>query len=63
MKDLNSLINNAIFLWDYYLIEGNRDYLKASNHFMDLYRENGGDMYKETEKNIKKHLTNTKTVV
>ena len=58
MKDLSLLINNAIFLWDYYLIEGNTEYLKASNHFMDLYRKKGGDMYKETEKHIKAHLKN-----
>lgn len=57
-SNLNRLINNSIFLWDYYLIEGNRDYLKASNHFMDIYRKNGGNLYKETEEHIKAHLKN-----
>jgi len=47
-----SLVNRAIYYWDYYLLTGEIDYLVSSHTFMKSYRESGGDMYTETEKSI-----------
>ena len=45
-----SLVNKAIYYWDYYLLTQETDYLISAHSFMKSYRESGGELYQETER-------------
>jgi len=47
-----SLVNKAIYYWDYYLLTQETDYLVSAHTFMRSYRELGGELYQETERVI-----------
>lgn len=51
-----SLINRAIYYWDWYVLKGEIDNLVAAAVFMADYRKAGGTEYVETEKHIKAHV-------
>lgn len=51
-----SLLNRAIYYWDWYLLHGDIDNLVAASCFMSDYRKSGGTDYVETEAHIKAHV-------
>jgi hypothetical protein len=50
-----SLLNRAIYHWDWFLLKGEPDSLVAAAQFMESYRKSGGELYQETEKKIQWH--------
>jgi len=53
-----SLLNKAIYYWDWYLIHGEVDNLVAAHNFMKDYKDSGGEDYDETFQAIKAHIAN-----
>jgi len=46
-------VNNAIWHWDMYLLNGGGGHLTEADRLMKKYRRHGGEMYQETEKKIR----------
>lgn len=56
-----SLINKALYYWDWYLLKGDKDNLVAALAFMQSYRKAGGTDYCETEQAMLAHCEPTPT--
>ena len=55
---MTSLLNKAIYYWDWYLLHGELDNLVAAHNFMRDYKESGGEDYENTFDAIKAHVKN-----
>lgn len=55
---MSSLLNKAIYYWDWYLLYGEIDNLVAAHNFMRDYKDSGGEDYDTTFEAMKAHIQN-----
>lgn len=55
---MTSLLNKAIYYWDWYLLHGDVDNLVAAYNFMKDYKDGGGEDYENTFAAMKDHVRN-----
>lgn len=55
---MTSLLNKAIYYWDWYLLYGDIDNLVAAHNFMKDYKDGGGEDYENTFEAMKDHVKN-----
>lgn len=55
---MSSLLNKAIYYWDWYLLHGEIDNLVAAHNFMSDYKNSGGEDYDATFDAMKAHIKN-----
>ena len=53
---MSSLLNKAIYYWDWYLLHGEVDNLVSAYTFMQDYKNQGGEDYENTFQAMKDHL-------
>lgn len=53
---MTSLLNKAIYYWDWYLLHGELDNLVAAHNFMRDYKDAGGEDYENTFDAMKAHV-------
>lgn len=54
---MSSLLNKAIYYWDWYLLHGEVDNLVSAYTFMKDYKRQGGEDYENTFQAMKDHLS------
>lgn len=55
---MSSLLNKAIYYWDWYLLHGEIDNLVAAHNFMRDYKDSGGEDYDATFEAMNAHIQN-----